>query len=421
MSLTWDFQTIESFDVITDSTGTHAALNAVHGPVPPNADTGDARWSFSSTGYTLNSPGLYGIGQSISRPNAVTFTFENGTSHPGVRVRFAFKVSAFTGTRVLCKSGALQMEVTSGGLLQRNNTTTGSVVTSSGSAISTGVVHVLEFAFYSSTTDGAYRIHLDGVEDTSLSANGLNTKGAGSNPGTVVFNETNATFDLFIDNMRCDASDSALSGAFDSGDMMTSPTVVPRMATVVPTAQGNYANFGQCGDHATADPFCLVSGGASSTNYTFVNDVPSDEKKSFLQSSTANQRESWACGNLPAEVGTIYMVQTDMAVWGDGASRDDFHFLRIGGTDYDHAQNANFEFIGVGAQIGWTCRMWATNPATSGAWSPSDFPLECGQKCTAGGAPLGVTQVAIIIDYLAVQAASPDSGLYTLAQTGVDW
>lgn len=424
MTLTWTPQTTESFDMVTGPTaGAHGALSAIKGCVPPNNTTGSGRWSYN-TGYTLVVPGLYGVGQCISVPDAVTFTFPNADEHPGVRVRFAFTVDGFTGTRNLVSSiGPVTLKVTSGGVLQYNNAATGTTTNSSLVTFSAGVVYLVEVLVYIDTTDGAFRVNIDGNEDTSLTLSGVDTQGAGGGATSAAFDETNATFNLTVDNVRIDTSDDALSGPFDSGDCMTSPSVLPRMQTVTAIASGNYKNFVTCGDHTAADPFCAITSAASANNYLYVNDIPSDEKWSFLHTNPLNTRESWSMGNLLSEVGTIYHIESKCADWAGGGTQRDGHFIRISGTDYDHADNGNFEYLGVGAQINWSTRSWPLNPATSAAWSPSDFPLEMGLINSSDGVHNGdleVTQVNLVIDYLATAAAGSDF-LWTLPQLGVGW
>lgn len=133
------------------------------------------------------------------------------------------------------------------------------------------------------------------------------------------------------------------------------------VSLLLPTGAGNYAQWAKTG---------------AATNWQAVSDVPPDDDTSYVSSSTAGQRDSYAMADLGAGVASVAAVVAKLtARKTDAGSRSFNPAFRIAGTDYDGtAQSLGTNYQGYS-------QVYTTNPATSAAWTPSDVNgAEFGEK-----------------------------------------
>ena len=136
------------------------------------------------------------------------------------------------------------------------------------------------------------------------------------------------------------------------------PTVGMELATLVPSAVGNYAQF--------------------TNNYTNIDDLGYNQS-TVISASATNLRESWIFSTPTFTLGNkvIYGVVTNTVGQTDVANTvSDFRpFLRIGGTDYNAAAPLGANNIAPDSYV----TTFTTNPATGQPWLQSQLTgLEAG-------------------------------------------
>lgn len=134
-------------------------------------------------------------------------------------------------------------------------------------------------------------------------------------------------------------------------------------------------------------------GAGSGTKYLNVDEAVSDDFTTFNSTGSANVIDTYALDDtLPA--GAV-VSQIEAFLHAIGTTSDVVQVaIRSGATNYFSA-NKNLT-NGVWADFS---NVWATNPATSLAWTKSDIDaLEAGMKYISG-AGASVTQVWVVVTY----------------------
>jgi hypothetical protein len=190
----------------------------------------------------------------------------------------------------------------------RNGTTLGTSV----ATISAGSWYYVELKATISDAAGVAVVRLNGAEILNLS--GVDTRNGGNASANVIrLGTTSAWASLavqadFDDLYICDAQGAANSDFL--GDV--------RVEALLPSGAGNSAQW-------------TPSAGA---NYACVDDTAPDGDTTYVASSTAGHKDTYALGDLVSTAGTIFGVQTNLVGRKDDAgSRTVRPVLRLSGTE----------------------------------------------------------------------------------------
>lgn len=420
--MTYLFQTMENFARLNGvSAGSVSCGSATvegapperfQGPDPPNvAATGNnARW----TG-TFNSvvAGLDGRGQAVKFPVNYFFTYAASRSYAGQYTFNRWKADSVASLQLIVGHGqatsmTILAECTAAGKWQVRNSHSGGFTHTSTVGPTAATVYDIELLSYIHATDGAYQLWVNGV--LILSGSAMNTKGdaAAKTTGFMFHSPVG-----YVSAPICFAADEM----FTDDVRLRTTTRTPRVTSRLPIQQGFYAQFGRCGDGTTKDCFCGVSAAGGPNNWTAVTGAAYNHKHDYIQSTGSGNRDSWVFAALnEANVGSIVGVMTCLATWTSSDNfRRDGHFIRSGGGNFDHPDNAKFDYLGVGNQIGYSTRWWPSNPAARGWDTDGLAALEVGVINFGVSGPMGVTDAFVLVLWLedltpAVEAPIPALG-----------
>jgi hypothetical protein len=263
-------------------------------------------------------------------------------------VGLATKISALGNANRLISfldSGTLQFEVrfdATGHLLATRNGTT---IATSTATLTSGVWAYVEIKVTINGTTGSYELRVDGV--TWLSGSGISTRGGTSNNSANQVGLWGGSSRNVVDNHLIDDC-YILDG---SGSVNNDFLGEQRVQTSFVSGAGTYAQFTP----------------SASTNNTNVDDATPNGDTDYNSSSTVNQIDSFALGDLAS--GTQAPAAVQAVVWArkdDAGARSLAPFFRIGGSDYAGTGQA------LGSGYGAIVQTYDTSPATSVAWTASE-------------------------------------------------
>ena len=303
-------------------------------------DVGDA----GAKGWTSGSSSTvtrFGVGRSLVQPGTLAFTPANK-----VFIGFAYKLDGYTNNfngwliAIYTTDGVMQLSVNidiTGVILARSNSL----------AIATGTIpapisglgwNYFEISAYIHDTLGTCEIRINGQTIINYSGD---TRASGSATQIGFLSQNTYTVGKYYDDLYiCDDSGSAPYNTF-LGDV--------RVHTAVPNGAGSSTQW-------TPD---------SGANYSRVNEIPYSAAN-YTQSNTVGQRDTYAMGDLPAAVGTILAVQTNVV-----AKKTDAGTLNIK-TALKSGASVYYGAIGVLSPNDATYRdLRIIDPATSGTWTAS--------------------------------------------------
>lgn len=320
------------------------------------------KWGFGGTPPALPTGRFGGVAyrNDDTRGGLARFIDNQATWIVGAAVFFTNFGNGGNALFVFQDSGSNQCELrwNSSGLLY---------VTRNGTTIATGstplVVNVwayVEFKVTIHNTTGAYEVRVNGSNTGQVSGSGANTRGGTSNNyanSLLLFSgsvrNVAASPEVLVDDLYLLDGTGSLNNDF-LGEM--------RVQTLYPTGTGNYAQF-------------TPSTGA---NWQNVDDVPENGDTDYNGSSTVNQIDSFALGDLATGTAAPKVVQANLVARKDDVGPRSLapHF-RIGGADY----------AGAGQALNSThlpfLQVYDVSPATSVAWTASEVNgAEAGYKLT---------------------------------------
>lgn len=204
--------------------------------------------------------------------------------------------------------------------------------------------HFVEIKAKLHDSTGTVDIHKDGVSVLSLT--GQDTKNGGTK--TVfdfvrIYNSITNSYwdDIYIINEQ---------GSAPFNDML-GPGVVE---TLFPNGNGNYSDW-------------TGSDADSTDNYLHVDEAPThDGDTSYVETSTATDRESYDFDDLTMASGTVLGVISTLVARTDGGAENIQFSTRPTSTDYDSADVA----VPV-SSYGEISHIWEQNPQTAAAWTIS--------------------------------------------------
>ena len=334
---------VESFDGVDTTTLVQKGWNTVAGS--PTVDTTTVRTGTGS--LLINATGGEGV------LKGVPVAHEHATFILGVAVRIA-SLSQEQGLLELRSDSGATSHVSltvaaTGALLVKRGTTGGTqIAASAAGVISVNVWYYIELKATLSDASGVVQVRVDGA-DAIPSTGSLDTKNAGTK---TVFDSialtrgsVGSTTNGYYDDVYLANGAGASNNDF-IGDC--------KVRLMLPNGNGNSSQL-------------IGSDGNSTDNYLLVDDVPGSTAD-FVQSGTANQKDTYAFQDLPDGTGTVVAVQhTAYAVKSDAASRSIAFVTRHSGTDYDSSDFAlptpnptHIEYV------------TETNPGTGVAWLRSE-------------------------------------------------
>jgi hypothetical protein len=230
----------------------------------------------------------------------------------------------------------------------------GSTVKATGSTVlSLNTWYYIEFKFTINGSTGVAQVKLNGAAEIA-STSSLDLTGTANNYfNGIALNRPNAGSPQFDDIYVLDTTTGS------NTDFLGPIQVVARY----PNGNGNSSSW-------------TPNGG---TNMGCVSEQFQDGNGSFVQSSTANQIDTYTMQDLPVASGSVYaLAQHTVAAQDGGATRSIAPVYRISGTDYVGTS------VNTSASYQFLSEIKDASPASSSAWTVSEVNgLESGFKLIA--------------------------------------
>lgn len=275
----------------------------------------------------------------------------------------ALKLSPITANArdiiALYDSGTIQAAVrlNADGTLSAMRGTT--VIGTTTFALSAGLFYYIEMKVVIHDSTGTFEIKVDGSSKLALTSQDTkNTSNATANEirigpaGTVSAGSTYTWDDLYI----CDGQGSTNNTFL--GDC--------RVDTVYPTGNGNSSQL-------------TGSDGNSTDNYLLVDETSPNDDTDYVESSTAGNKDTYACGDISHTPTSIFGIQVlANAKKDDAGARSIATVTRSGSTDYDGATQA------LSTSYVYYSDIRETDPNTAAAWTKTNLnAAEHGVKVAA--------------------------------------
>lgn len=226
----------------------------------------------------------------------------------------------------------------------RNGTSLGT----SSSALSTGSYFYLEFKVTISDAAGAAEVRVNGSNTGWLNLTSVDTKNTAnaSANGIGILSGASSWASVDVDDLYiCDATGSANTGFL--GDS--------RVDSFLPNGNGNSSQM-------------TGSDADSTDNYLLVDDTAPDDDSTYVQSSTASQKDTYAFADMTHTPSSIFGVQVNMTAKKDDAgSRSIASVTRSGGSD----TNGTTQALST-AYVNYR-QIVEQDPNTAAAWTKTAF------------------------------------------------
>ena len=284
-------------------------------------------------------------------------------------IGFAFSTSTSTGSSLYQlvgltdASGGVQhfsLGMDSGGhLVARRGNVSGTTLGTGTIVLSQDTFYFIEVKVTISDASGVVVVKVNGVTDINLSsqdtrnggnatADSITLSGGGQNNNFAVFSYD----DLYI----CDTSGGSPTNDF-LGDV--------RVEALLPNGNGNSSQL-------------VGSDGNSTDNYLLVDESTPNSDTDYVESSTVNDKDTYAFGNMTSTSGTVYGVQVlPFAKKTDAGTRSIKSVARLSATEADSADKT------LTSAYLYLPDIRETKPG-GGSWSISDVnSAEFGVKVSA--------------------------------------
>lgn len=241
-----------------------------------------------------------------------------------------------------------------GHLLVKRGTT---VIATGTTVLTMGSWYYIEFKTVINDTTGTYEVHIDGVQEVALTGTGDTRNG-----GTGVWDRVllgplsnNPTYcdDFYLCDMNVAVTPNNFLGPI-------------KIETLYPQTDAVAA-----GSNAGLTP-------STGSDHGAMVDETTPNITDYNSSITVDAKDTY---NYPPMTlsGTIAGIQTNLyAAKSDASPRSVCPVVRAGGADYDGAT------ILAPTTFDYLCQTWATNPATSVAWTTADIAaIQVGMKVKA--------------------------------------
>jgi hypothetical protein len=318
---------------------------------------GAKKWNIFSGNVTVGAPyartGSMGcrlaLGGTIAKYFDSQATWVVGAAaYPTSAAALAISISLLDG-------GTAQLTLTtnaSSGFTLYRGTASGTVLGStSGPVLSNGVWAYIELKATINNTTGAYEVRVNG--DSVLSASGVDTQNSANATADQV--SFNSGLDTYIDDVYIlDGTGSAPHNDF-YGDVGVYPSL--------PSGAGATAQWDA----------------SAGSNYQCVDDATPNGDTDYVSTSTLNEIDTYAMGNITPTTGTVFgVIRYNYARKDEAGPRSIADVIRSGGVDYanatNHALSTSWQYF---------TDVYEQNPDTSAAWTISEVnAAEAGQKLT---------------------------------------
>lgn len=296
------------------------------------------------------------VSKSIAFPNTQTF------SH---HVRYYFRVDSDNRNVLSVRDGGsthITLIWRTGGILEVSRA--GAVLgTTSSLPLSINTWYEINFYGLIDNSAGEWTLEIDGVipnrnEGGTMTQTGVDTQNtANAFTNAAVFGEPN--LDTYIDDVVISSTNASLGTG--------------QVETLMPTADGNYTQ---------------LTPNTGSNHFDRVNEKPSNDETSYVTSSGAAQRDSWAFEDRSVS-GTVVAVALFWRARLVSGTPSITPFFRIEGADFDGTAQT---LISSGFEYYW--EVFDNNPDTGFAWTDDEIDAtEVGALCSAANAR--ITQFAM--------------------------
>jgi hypothetical protein len=202
--------------------------------------------------------------------------------------------------------------------------------------------HYIEAKVLFSDTVGTVDVHVDGVSVLSLTSQDTK-QSANATASTVRIGSF--ALGLFDDVYICDAT----------GSIRNDILGPQKVYTLLASGNGNSSQF-------------VGSDADSTDNYLLVDEADTDDDTTYVESSTATERDDYAFGDLPDTLTQINGVAINaLAKKDDAGARTLDLYTRISATNYDAALDATLAESYTNHQY-----IWEQNPDDAADWANAD-------------------------------------------------
>ena len=323
----------------------------------------DRKWTSSSNAAISALAARHGSsGLRLSSAAFAAYVLKTLTAKATWVVGCAFRPANLSQEAVvlaLVDSGSVQVEVRilTSGLLRVVRGDNAATLATGSTALSANVWHFIEFKATIHGSSGSYELRIDGA--TEVSGSGANTQATGTATANQVAlgDPSGGVFDAMSqdhDDFYVLDSDGSANNDF-LGDC--------RVETLLPSGAGtNTAWTPSSGD-----------------NYAAVDDATPDDDTTYVASSTADQKDTYAMANLGTSPSEIFGVQTCLTARKDDAdARSVAALVRASGTDYAGST------VALSTDYACLLEVRETDPSTTVPWTESGINnIECGVKMVA--------------------------------------
>lgn len=274
---------------------------------------------------------------------------------------FAYKTSVNTDTNArlvrFFDGSTLHVELSLDATGKFTALRNGTVIATGSQVISNNVFYYLEVRALIDDSSGRFVLRINGATDIDFTGDTRNGGNASADTLRWGFGGNLSAGTQYWDDLYvCDTSGSAPNNTF-LGDI--------RVEALLPSGNGNSSQ--------------LVGSDSNSTdNYLLVDESTPNSDTDYVESSTVNDKDTYAYGNLTSTTGTVYGVQVlPFARKTDAGTRSIKSVARLSGTEVDSADKA------LSTDYVYLPDIRETKPG-GGAWSISDVnSAEFGVKVSA--------------------------------------
>lgn len=318
---------------------------------------GSFKWDVVTNNYTPETvnprlPGGYSV-RLLSTTLSKSFTPASKVIMGfGIRSNAACNVS-FWGDSGVTRHITVIRNATTGILEIRRGTETGTLLASGTQSITNDQWNYWEVSVTIADAGGEVHVRLNGQTTDEVSYVGDTKNGGTSTSVDRVFIPGPGTVTYVADVYILDDSGPAPNNTF-LGDVV--------VRTLSPTGNGAFSQL-------------TGSDGNQTDNYLLVDEHPYSSAD-YVGSATVGLKDTYAIGDLPGGVTTVYGVQLNsMMAKSDASLASARNVLRSGGTDYTGTTRAlTTTYTGY-------YELYETNPATTFAWTPTDVNgIEAGME-----------------------------------------
>lgn len=310
------------------------------------------KWTTANASLTIQTATARNVNslKSTNTLQAFTKTLDNQASWI---IGFGFQLSSITAQFIILdvKDVATiqcSLRVNTDGTLQivRSNATALDSSSISSRSLFTNTWYYIEWKMTISNSISANTCKVNVNGDNWINVNsGQNIRSSANNTANIIefLNVSNITVNTFFDDIYIADGTGSLNNDF-LGDV--------RIAKLLPSSAGNYSQF-------TRD--------SGTTNFSRVNESANpDGDTSYVETSTANNIDSYNFDHVPANTNSVFGIQNNMWSRETDTNRQLTGLIRISGVDHPNANTFNLTSTYLD-----NVQIQETDPSTSSSWTVS--------------------------------------------------